>query len=80
MESLCWGCLIPGESGFGVSQLGGYPNWQQLPEYPACPECGNLMLHYAQVYCSEVTWCGGGTFYCFFCDDCRISAVHYQCD
>lgn len=59
-----------------ASTLGGVPMWLQDAEYPACLDCGELMLFLAQHDNSPLG--EEGIFYAFFCPSCRMSAVTFQ--
>ncbi len=59
------------------SQIGGMPTWEQSPEYPICPECGETMPFIAQISNAELDN-KEGFYYGFICTKCNITAVNYQ--
>jgi hypothetical protein len=72
--------LLPVESVCGLissSTVGGYPNWQQAPSYPACPKCGMLMSFIAQVDFMDIGW-GDDVCYAFMCRHCWIALAYTQ--
>lgn len=68
-----------------LHRLGGHPCWIQGPEYPRCPECDRTMQFLMQLDSylpsgrGEFLWGSGGIAYGYWCDECRISAFHWQC-
>ena len=81
--------LIPHRNQWGVDnvgphanhQVGGFPAWEQSPEYPACPGCGKTMLFVAQIDSGDnmghCFW-GDGMCYVFWCNDCATATTLYQ--
>jgi hypothetical protein len=64
-----------------VSQIGGFPNWEQNSLYPACVRCGRTMLFIAQLETSEALGQPApGTTYAFLCQQCGMAATSYQQD
>lgn len=62
---------------WGVSQIGGHPEWIQDAIYPQCPACQQTMPCLGQVAFED--WDDGeGSFYLFLCLPCRKAATHYQ--
>lgn len=69
-----------------LNKVGGTPSWIQEAQYPSCPVCKNTMVFYLQLDSEllledgdELLWGSGGVCYVFWCDDCRVSGVHWQC-
>lgn len=72
-------------------RLGGHPAWVQSAVYPECPGCSRRMHFIMQLdsvlplemdedHDHEIYyWGSGGLGYFFWCDECRISATHWQC-
>ena len=56
------------------SKVGGWPHWQQSPEWPVCAE-GRRMMFVMQLdfeLGEETPWAAGGYAYLFACGtDCR---------
>lgn len=62
-----------------VSQLGGAPGWVQDADYPRCPDCRAAMPFVGQVSPEEVLGSPEeGTYYLFWCAECRVTATGYQ--
>ena len=69
-----------------LHRVGGEPCWIQGPEYPDCPECYRRMSFLLQLDGNfplddqfEWLWGAGGLGYCFWCDQCKVSAFTWQC-
>jgi len=69
-----------------VTRLGGFPNWEQEPEFLSCPECSRTMPFLLQVTSGHangsnscVEFGDGGLAYVSWCDGCRISGWTWQC-
>lgn len=69
-----------------LHRIGGPPSWVQSADYPNCPRCEQAMHFLLQLDSDlpqadggEWLWGSGGCAYCFWCDDCRISAWLWQC-
>ena len=60
-----------------LNRLGGEPSWLQPPEYPACPDCGQLMRALAQLDWDGLDDAEGMT-YLSWCDGCAVSALRHQ--
>lgn len=62
-----------------ISQLGGYPSWEQDEEYPQCLGCKSTMIFFGQLAYEEFDL-GEGILYAFTCEECKkFLAVRYQC-
>lgn len=68
-----------------LNRLGGPPAWVQGADYPACPRCGQSMIHLLQLDSDlptedggEWLWGSGGCAYVSWCDGCKVSAVQCQ--
>lgn len=69
-----------------LHRLGGSPSWIQGADYPSCPSCKDTMKFCAQ-FDSELLmedgeewlWGSGGICYTFFCVNCEISGMLWQC-
>jgi hypothetical protein len=69
-----------------LNRIGGEPSWIQDSEFPHCPMCSRLMPFLFQLD-SDLTaaeggewlWGSGGIVYGFWCDDCKVSGVLWQC-
>ncbi len=69
-----------------LNRIGGEPSWIQDAEFPHCPMCSRLMPFLFQLD-SDLTaaeggewlWGSGGIVYGFWCDDCKISGMLWQC-
>jgi hypothetical protein len=65
-------------SGHMKNQLGGLPEYSQLPEYPKCQSCDREMEFLLQLDCDVGgrTWFAypSGTAFAFWCAECSISA------
>ena len=69
-----------------LHRMGGFPCWIQSAEHPACPKCSSIM-HFLMQLDSELPtidgngwlWGSGGIGYVFWCDECKISGVLWQC-
>jgi hypothetical protein len=60
-----------------ATQIGGLPTWVQDTAYPSCPDCSRTMMFLAQI--DNGHFCGHeGTYYAFWCGDCRVTATAYQ--
>ncbi len=60
-----------------ATQIGGLPTWVQDTAYPRCPDCYRTMMFLAQI--DNGHFCGHeGTYYAFWCGDCRVAATAYQ--
>ncbi|MES2657738.1 MAG: hypothetical protein V4689_03920 [Verrucomicrobiota bacterium] len=60
-----------------ATQIGGLPTWVQDTAYPSCPDCSRTMMFLAQI--DNGCFCGHeGTYYAFWCGDCRVTATTYQ--
>lgn len=70
--------IIPG---YGLHQVGGYPPWVKVSRFPRCPICRRGMRYLASVDCG-MTLFGelplGGMLYCFWCEECAVSATLQQ--
>ena len=73
IEGADW-CSLAGSS----SQVGGHPTWIQDACFPACPECGRLMMFVAQVAVEDIDEHGEGIYYLHLCKSCGRGATHYQ--
>lgn len=63
-----------------ISQLGGYPTWDQDPDYPQCFGCNTTMIFFGQLDYEEFNVNLEGTLYAFTCEECKkFLAVRYQC-
>ncbi len=69
-----------------LNRIGGEPTWIQDADYPSCPSCQRVMTFLLQLDSDLVVddapewlWGSGGIGYCFWCDDCKISGLHWQC-
>ncbi len=59
------------------TQIGGMPTIINDPNYPCCPECGELMTFIAQLDMEDVDEYGEGLYYFFHCDDCKVVSSNY---
>lgn len=57
------------------SAVGGVPQYINDANYPACPECGKIMKHLAQLGEEYTQY---GNIYVRICQDCKITATSYQ--
>jgi hypothetical protein len=78
-----WGCSNSREN---LNRIGGEPCWVQDAEYPNCPSCNELMPYLFQLDSDLPTaddgqwlWGSGGIAYGFWCDECRVSGILWQC-
>jgi hypothetical protein len=62
----------------GLSQLGGYPEWVQHPDYPHCPTCQQHMRFIGQVQLADLRENAEGMIYAFLCLPCGKAATAYQ--
>ncbi len=62
----------------GISQLGGYPTWEQDARFPDCPSCLRPMPFIGQLHWTDIEEFGVGTTYAFYCRGCRIAATNYE--
>lgn len=63
----------------GGSQLGGYPNWVQDAEYPACPQCGQTMRFIGQLVTADFRGePAEGITFCLVCPQYHTAATVYQ--
>jgi hypothetical protein len=69
-----------------LNRIGGEPCWIQDAEYPSCPSCKKVMQYLFQLDSDlpradggELLWGSGGIAYGFWCDECRVSGVLWQC-
>jgi len=69
-----------------LHRVGGSPSWVQDCEYLKCPRCLQTMKFAAQIDSglpmedgSEWMWGDSGACYLFFCGDCSVTGVTYQC-
>ncbi len=72
--------------GENLFRIGGAPAWVQSAEFPTCCGCQRTMCFLLSIdswlpNASGEAWYWGdaGTAYIHWCDDCRISAFHWQC-
>ncbi|MEV6350459.1 hypothetical protein [Actinoplanes sp. NPDC051851] len=63
----------------GNSTLGGFPDWIQDPEFPACPRCDRTMPFVGMITGSDL-WgeAAEGCHYLFHDQECGLSAAVYQ--
>lgn len=61
-----------------ISQLGGVPHWEQEPDYPECPDCGDKMLAIACIDLRHAS--AAGIAYAFLCCNCEVAATLHQID
>ena len=62
-----------------MGKLGGYPDWWQSPEIPACPECGKMMFYVGYVKANTIrNDMVDAALYGFHCEDCGIGAQIVQ--
>jgi hypothetical protein len=73
-------------SGSNLHRIGGHPVWIKDAAYPACPGCSASSAFLMQLDSELLTsaelrwlWGAGGIAYVFFCDQCKISSVLWQC-
>lgn len=78
-----WGCSNSREN---LNRIGGEPSWVQDAEYPGCPLCDKLMTFLFQLDSDlptadggEWQWGSGGIAYGFWCDECSVSGLLWQC-
>ena len=57
------------------SAVGGVPQYIDDANYPACPECGKVMKHLAQLGEEYTEY---GNIYVRVCQSCKIAATNYQ--
>lgn len=62
----------------GLSQIGGYPEWVQYPEYPLCPDCQQTMKFVGQLEITDMHPGEEGMLYAFFCAPCGKATTAYQ--
>jgi hypothetical protein len=69
-----------------LNRVGGEPCWVQDAKYPRCPSCDKAMDYLLQLDSDlptadggEWLWGSGGTAYGFWCNECRVSGVFWQC-
>ena len=69
-----------------LHRVGGYPSWIQGADHPVCPQCTRTMPFILQLDSdlpdgngNEWFWGSGGIGYVFFCAECAVSAVTWQC-
>jgi len=69
-----------------LNRIGGHPSWIQDADYPPCVSCQKRMQFLLQLDSDlptmdggEWLWGSGGIGYGFWCDDCKVSAFHWQC-
>ena len=69
-----------------LHRVGGFPSWIQGADYPDCPHCARAMPFILQldsglpdVEGNEWLWGSDGMAYVFFCVECAVSAVMWQC-
>jgi hypothetical protein len=63
----------------GISQIGGFPTWEQGNSHPHCPRCGHWMVFVGQVETSDALGGRGeGVTYAFLCQDCGMAATAYE--
>lgn len=69
-----------------LHRVGGSPTWVQDTEYLKCPKCSKTMYFAAQIDSglkltdgSEWMWGDSGICYLYFCGDCSVTGVTYQC-
>lgn len=70
IHAVDWCMGIPG------TQIGGMPSWVQDTAYPKCPDCKQTMRFLAQLDNGIFKW--EGTYYAFWCAECRTTATAYQ--
>jgi len=78
--------MPPNRQWDSVTRLGGFPNWEQLPEYLNCSNCRRTMPVIMQVTSGHqngpnscVEFGDAGLAYGYWCDACRISGWMWQC-
>ena len=62
----------------GLSQIGGYPEWVQYPEYPRCPGCQQTMMFVGQLELADILPNTEGMIYAFLCAACGKATTGYQ--
>gem|GEM_PF-2367763 len=69
-----------------LHRVGGSPTWVQDTEYLKCPKCSRTMHFAAQIDSdlklvdgSDWMWGDLGICYLYFCGDCSVTGVTYQC-
>jgi len=69
-----------------LHRIGGSPTWVQSAYYPKCPHCKDTMNFLAQFDSElllenneEFLWGSGGICYAFWCYECNISGLFWQC-
>jgi len=80
-KRLVLGLTLPTFGGWHryTCHLGGFPRWQQDPEYPKCPDCSKTMRFLLQVRGYSLDW-GYCHPMCFVCDKCRTLKTVMQTD
>jgi hypothetical protein len=78
-----WECSNGREN---LNRVGGEPSWIQDAEYPSCPSCKKVMpfllqldSHLPKADGGRWLWGSGGIAYGFWCDECKVSGVLWQC-
>jgi hypothetical protein len=61
-----------------LSQIGGYPEWVQYPDYPQCPNCQQTMVFIGQLELADIAENVEGMIYAFLCAECGVAATGYQ--
>ncbi|MBN2532723.1 MAG: hypothetical protein JXB88_07530 [Spirochaetales bacterium] len=62
-----------------VGRIGGYPDWWQHPEVPACPDCGRMMFYIGEVFSSHMRDdMIDAAIFGFHCEKCGIGAQILQ--
>ncbi len=67
--------------GFGNHQVGGFPPWLEMDDFPHCPDCGDRMRFLAAVDGGPSAFGSialDGILYGFWCDTCGVSASFVQ--
>jgi hypothetical protein len=62
-----------------TSHVGGFPRWEQYPEFPKCPDCRRAMRFLMKVNGHSLGW-GYHDPMCFVCDKCRTFSTVVQTD
>jgi hypothetical protein len=68
------------------NRFGGAPDWTQEPAPAFCPHCQREMIFLLQVDDAVLPdinnkpygWSGGGLWYAFWCDACKVSGFRFQ--
>lgn len=75
---------LPLHEGSNFYRVGGPPGFIAGPHYPNCKACGKTMSFLLQLDSSlpqedgkALEWGQGGMAYVYWCDGCKISAIHY---